>query len=414
MQSGANRRRYLMIHLNKDCHAFQLLSVLAVVGEYPLRSIDLLGNKRMYRATIDAMTKKQVYINDYTKERTDEIRVVSIVGKGYSRSVRLLSSAKILLEWTGLYEYYYNAYCQSNFPGGKAHKDRNFKIAETLAMCRLAGIEYNPSHLPSLVYRERAISCSYQYKDNLPTVPAFYHVRDLKGDKNYEMKKVVFTRLTGALFVEKSCFTFYNLGKEIVNLWENAEVKMKDVIETLNIVNGGKYAAFKTIFFGTDIMNAVKTLRYLYNKRTNKHKDYTGSQFYSKVYFLPLSKEGARYFRAFTVKDWETKILKALYPKDHDWGNEYWHNTEKAYYYSFLDFDIAGLLYVKKKIKETPFPYVIVCYKHQEDFVKKIFSKKIRTLIVDFERVEHVLGLTKEEGDENENQEQTGCDESGS
>lgn len=401
-----------MIHLNKDCHAFQLLSVLAVVGEFPLRSTELLGNKRMYRATIDAMNKKQVYINDYTKERTDEIRVVSIVGKGYGRSVRLLSSAKKLLEWTGLYEYYHNAYCQSNFPGGKAHKDRNFKIAETLAMCRLAGIEYNPSLLPSLVYREGSISSSYQYKDNLPAVPAFYHVRNLKGDKNYEMKKVVFTRLTGALFVEKSCIPFYNLGNEIVNLWENAEVKMKDVIETLNIVNGGKSAAYRTIFFGTDIMNAVKTLRYLYNKRTNKHKDYTGTQFYSKVYFLPLSKDGARYLRVFTVKDWETKILKALYPKDHDWGNEYWHNTEKTYYYSFLDFDIAGLLYIRKKVKETPFSYIIVCYKHQEDFVKKIFSKKIRTLIVDFESIEHVLGLTKKEGDENENKEQTGCDES--
>ncbi len=82
----------------------------------------------------------------------------------------------------------------------------------------LSEFSYNPSHLPSLVYRERSISYSYQHKDRLPTVPAFYHVRDLKGDKNYEMKKVVFTRLTGALFVEKSCITFYNLGNEIVNV----------------------------------------------------------------------------------------------------------------------------------------------------------------------------------------------------
>ena len=58
-----------MIHINADCQAFHLLSILAVVGEYPLRQLHLLGNPRMYRDTVRRMCQEQEYTNDETKEK---------------------------------------------------------------------------------------------------------------------------------------------------------------------------------------------------------------------------------------------------------------------------------------------------------------------------------------------------------
>ena len=105
-----------MIHINENCQAFQLLSILAVVGEYPLRQLHLLGNPRMYRDTLRRMCQQQEYINDSTKEKVST-KALTITGKGFQRSVRLLQGAEPLLKWLGASEYYGEAYGQYNFSG---------------------------------------------------------------------------------------------------------------------------------------------------------------------------------------------------------------------------------------------------------------------------------------------------------
>ena len=58
----------MTIHLNANCQAFEILKVVAIVGEFPLYRLGMLGNRRMYRATVARMTEEQTYLNDYTKE----------------------------------------------------------------------------------------------------------------------------------------------------------------------------------------------------------------------------------------------------------------------------------------------------------------------------------------------------------
>ena len=39
--------------MRKDTQLYRLISLLSVCGEYPVRSLHLLGNKRMYRKLVD-------------------------------------------------------------------------------------------------------------------------------------------------------------------------------------------------------------------------------------------------------------------------------------------------------------------------------------------------------------------------
>ena len=72
--------------------------------------------------------------------------------------------------------------------------------------------------------------------------------RSLKGLENQELKKTVFTRLTGALFANGQCFALYNLGNGMQKLWENSEIKMRHTLSELNLNNGGTHSTHKAIF----------------------------------------------------------------------------------------------------------------------------------------------------------------------
>ena len=67
---------------------------------YPLRQLHLLGNPRMYRDTVRRMCQEQEYINDETKEKITA-KALTITGKGFQRSVRLLKGAESLHDLFG-------------------------------------------------------------------------------------------------------------------------------------------------------------------------------------------------------------------------------------------------------------------------------------------------------------------------
>ena len=383
-----------MIHINVNCQAYHLLSILAVVGEYPLRQLHLLGNPRMYRDTIRRMCQEQEYINDETKEKITT-KVLTITGKGFQRSVRLLQGAEALLQWMGAKEYYGEAYGQYNFSGGEKHRLRNFRIAGTIALCKMAGYEYRPYGLPLLrfpkwngYYWEKEDKKVKRFSD----YPCMYPVRELKGGGNEELKKTVFTRITGAIFTGGQVYPLYNLGNEMQKLWENSEIKMKRILSELNLVNGGEWNAYSCVFLTNDGMIAIKTLRYIYNKRKNKKKDHSGTEFYSSVHWIPLTEEGARQLRFFSIPYWTRKIEKVLFANATTYFNvSYGYWLEDMYQHSFLSGDIAQLICFKKTVLKTEEPFLIYCFPHQVSFLKTFFGDRVALRVIKLEQIENLL-----------------------
>ncbi len=383
-----------MIHVNNKCIAFDIISIISVTGEFPSNQLWMLGNHVTYRRMVSKMLKTQTYLNDATKEKVT-VRALSEVGHGSLKTLRLLASAEPLLKWINANEYYGEAYRKHNFPGGERLLKRNILKAESVAMVKAAGYEYRPYVMPKLRLEKRAgkeLSFSHTgFPNRFPNYPAFYPARELKGPSDDELKKTVFTRFTGAMFYNERCIPIYNIGRDEQKYFENAEIKMRYLLSEINTVNGGTYNANRTIFLAKDGMCAVKTLRYIYNKRHNRHKDSSGSKFYNMVYYVPLSEDGIKQLSLYKINDWENIIKGKLFGKK---------NTEipypiqdNSYWFVFLDGDIAKLIQAKREISKQPHNYKIVCFNHQEEFLRKFFPFKIPIFTLTFEKVGKMLGI---------------------
>ena len=380
-----------MIHFNEKCQAYQLVSTVALTGEYPLCLLELLGNKRMFRATLKKMTEEQTYYNDRTKE-TIKVKVFTIVGKGQGRCIRFLKSSYPILKWANLYEYYINSYGQSNFSGGEKHKERSFLIAETFGLLKSAGFECNPTKLPNL----------WQHNENnlsLMPQPCFYHIRDLKGDKNFELKKTIFTRSVGSFFLHNRMYTLYNMGGQMIKLWENGETKMRHSLCELFCKNSTlQFLPHSAILFGKDIFDGVKTLRFIYNKRINRRKSYTDSTFYSKVLFLPSDETGIRLLRCMVAcENFHFEAIK--YCKDVNeselFSTIYYIAIDRGVvYYNLLSCNISYFLSLKKLQEDKPYyKFVVFCHEHQLELVKKILPKNRNIYSFSLNVIETIAGL---------------------
>ena len=119
----------------------QLITMLSIVGEYPIRSLYLLGNERAYKAMVHKLTTPETFrIPQSETELTT--RLLTVTGKGNGRSVRFYKGALPILDWLhpDAYRYYMDAFWEHKFPGNAAHRDRNHRVAEAVAMCMRSGM----------------------------------------------------------------------------------------------------------------------------------------------------------------------------------------------------------------------------------------------------------------------------------
>jgi hypothetical protein len=79
--------------MKKDSQLYRLISLLSVCGEYPVRSLHLLGNKRMYRKLVDECMQPLTIRNPETAEAISLPRLFNLCGKGRLKSIRLYSGA---------------------------------------------------------------------------------------------------------------------------------------------------------------------------------------------------------------------------------------------------------------------------------------------------------------------------------
>ena len=76
----------------------QLITMLSIVGEYPIRSLYLLGNERAYKALVHKLTTPETFRIPQT-ETEMTTRLLTVTGKGNGRSVRFYKGALPILDW---------------------------------------------------------------------------------------------------------------------------------------------------------------------------------------------------------------------------------------------------------------------------------------------------------------------------
>ena len=117
----------------------QLITMLSIVGEYPIRSLYLLGNERAYKALVHKLTTPETFRIPQTETELTT-RLLTVTGKGNSRSVRFYKGALPILDWLhpNAYRYYMDAFWEHKFPGNAAGTETTVLPKLRLCVCAQA------------------------------------------------------------------------------------------------------------------------------------------------------------------------------------------------------------------------------------------------------------------------------------
>lgn len=354
-----------MVHFRPGSQVWQLITLLSFVGEFPFKSLSLLGSERVYKALISRLTTLQT-IRNFNSGDEITCRLLTISGKGAGKTIRLYKGALPILEWLhpGVQGYYMDAFWGHRFPGDASHRDRNHRVAEAAAMFMKAGMEARPYLLSRLQNREilRVV----------PGTPCFYLAKDLKKVGEAEMNKTMFTRMTGALFSSGKCYAVYNTRDAVMKWSGMGEYKALHSLIELARLNAGISQVDSAILFGQSGETALRTL--LESDKTRR-LEFRFDSIYRHIHFIPMNGDGIRQLRLFSVPDWKAQLLELLFESEvrsYDRGLfEYDACVDGVNILSHLDGDIARLIRFREAIENRTGRFEVLCFPHQTHFLRE-------------------------------------------
>lgn len=375
-----------MIHFKPGSHAYNIIDLLSVTGEFPLASLGILGSMQTYENTIRRMLTPQKIMGG-KEELTCTLLTVS--GMNGRRKIRLTKEAIPILKWLGAENYYYQNYLRSHRSSNGEHTTRSARFAESVAMFQAAGYEFRPHKLPELQAEER--------RHIIGSAPVFYPAKMIKTFDNSDVKKTGFTRMTGAFLARKRAYVVYNTRNELMKGFEGGgEIKAYLNVGEIGKLNAGCNHDFRcpAIIFGKTNEIALTMLK-TYDEFWNKYKRVRKfGTTYEIVYFFTLDANGVRQLRQMKYPDWEERILTALFDEEalpHVEYSAYDAYKDGIYWFSFLNGEILNLRRFGMIAKEAPKQYGIICFPHQLDLVMEYCGKKVNIGTLTLDDVDEML-----------------------
>lgn len=377
-----------MLTLRPGSQAHRLVSILSVAGEFPIRALHLLGKERVLRDLVRRLTVSQRIRNPSTGEYL-ESKLLQLTGKGASKSIRFYKGALPILEWLhpDAYRYYMESFWEHRFPGDQAHRDRNHRVAEALALCAGAGVEIFPYRLPKLQMREIRLT--------VPPTPSLYLARDLKKINPAEQNKTMFTRMVGTLFYPGGCHAVYNTRSAAMRWSGMGEFKALHSLIEVARMNANLQRVDTAILLGASAETAISTLM---ESERSRRPEFRFDGIYRHVYFIPMDEIGSRRLRLLALPDWNEKLLDLLFdPDSRSYGKgiiEYDALVDGVMVFSHLDGDLARLLRFREAAYAQADRLEVLCFPDQVPLLREYLDPPIKLKTIDMNSVEEALGLS--------------------
>lgn len=381
-----------MITIRQGSRVYELLCILACVGEFPMRTIRLLGDSSSWGKLIQKLSQKQ----DFRFPDGDQIyscRMLTISGTGKLRSVRLYKAALPLLERAipDAYRYFMEFYGRYNHTGKENEIDRAHRVAETVAMCSLAEIQSFQYELPRLQTTSR--------KKIVPDTPSFYISRELKSAGDDGGNRTKFSRITGAVFYCGGCYAVYNSRDALMKWNGQGEIKTKLFLAQLARMNADLQDVDSAVMLGSGYNLALRTLASLDN---TLRADMRFDRIYQHIHFIPMNLFGARLLRILTIPDWHEKLMQLLFnDEDRSYNQgifEYDAVENGVFVFSFLDSDIVRLTRFRSAISGRA--YEILCFLDQVSFLRKYLGNQAKLRVIEIDLVEAEIASVGSDADE--------------
>jgi len=380
-----------MITLRPGSHAYRLLLLLSAAGEFPTRSMRLLGSVRSLEALVYRLEQTQQFRNE-SGTNLGSCKMLSVSGKRDRRTIRLHKTALPLLNalHPAALKQYLALSGGHRFSSSDGHVQRNHRVAETLAVCMGAGIEFQPYLLPAL-QKQRIVQI-------VPTSPAFYIAKSLKRLDSTEMNKTIFTRLTGALFSQKTCWAVYNTRDAVMKWSGMGEFKTAQHLAELARMNAGLPRADRALLLGEGMDIGMRTME---ESDKSRRMELRFDRIYPHIHFIPLNPQGIRLLRILTLPDWNEQMLSAVFPSE--WRvtgpGTIEHDAQRdgTFILSHLDGDLARLLRLRQALEYSEARCEVLCFPWQTVFVRDFLGGRVGLREVPLDALEYTLGLTDQE-----------------
>lgn len=375
-----------MVWFTPGSQVWQFITLLSIVGEYPLGSRHLLGNKAVFKNLVHKLNRPQTFCNTETGD-TMTCRLLSVSGDDRNRNIRLCKVALPILEWISpeCQSYHLNSFRKHNFSSSVSHRERNHRIGEVVTICMRAGIEARPFLLPELQ--------NEAFVHIIPSEAVMYPSKDLKRLSEDEMSKTSFTRMVGALFACGTCYAMYNTRSATMKWSGKGEFKARDSLRDLSNMNSEISIVNSAILLGQSGTVALNTI---VESDKSQKQEFRFDSVYDHIYFVPLNEDGIRQLRLLTVPDWKEKILNLLFdPEERSYNRgrfEYDAIVDDVYIYSYLDADIARLMRLHETLSALKRDVVVLCFAYQVSFLREYFGPMVELKVIDFDTVEDELG----------------------
>lgn len=376
-----------MLTLRPGSQAHRLVSILSAAGEFPIRSLHLMGKERVLRDLVRRLTVSQRIRNPDTGEYL-ESKLLQLSGKGSVKSIRLYKGALPILEWLHpeAYRYYMDSFWNHRFPGDQAHRDRNHRVAETLALCAGAGLEVFPYRLPKLQMQE--------IQQIVPSAPSLYLAKDIKKINPAEQNKTMFTRMVGAVFYPGGCYAVYNTRGSAMKWSGMGEFKALHSLIEVARMNSGIQQIDTALLLGESGETALSTLL---ESEYSRRPEFRFDGIYRHVYFIPMNESGMRRLQLLTLPDWNEKLLDLLFdPDSRSYGKgvmEYDAFVNGVKVFSHLDGDIARLIRFREAAYAQADRFEVLCFSDQVPLLREYLDPHVRLKTIDMDSVEEELGL---------------------
>lgn len=378
-----------MITLRPGSHVLNFLQLLSITGEFPAKSLSILGNERFLKKLVYKLEAP----NEFRFERDGAVfstKLLQLSGKRDQRTVRLYKGALPILGEMHpcALQYYLNAFQNHRFPGDSNHILRNHRVAEAAAMCIMAGVESRPYLLPELQARS--------ILRTVPEVPSFYFARDIKKLSTDELNKTIYTRVVGAMFCHDSVYAVYNTREAVMKWSGMGELKTVNFLTELARMNAGVATVNSAILFGASPETALSTI--LESDKTRRMEN-RFDRLYQHIHFVPMNTDGIQLLRILTLPDWNEKLLSALFPDElrrKSFGiMEHDAVVDGELIYSHLDGDIARLIRLRLALADAPVPVQIICYPWQVSFLRGCLGPRASLRVIDMQKIIEAVGAAE-------------------
>lgn len=374
-----------MITLRPGSHVYRLLLVLSVAGEFPAHSLHLLGSVRSLESLVHRLERPQQFRTEMGADLGLR-KLVTVSGKRERRTIRLYKNALPLLDvlHPDALEQYMATTGGHRFSGSEAHIQRNHRVAETVAVCEGAGIEFRPYVLPAL-QKQRIVRI-------VPKGASFYIARSLKRLDSTEMNKTIFTRLTGALFTQDTCFAVYNTRNAAMKWSGMGEFKTAYHLSELARMNAGLPRADHALLLGESMDVALRTLQ---ESKDPRRAELRFDRIYPHIHFIPMNQQGSRLLKILTLPDWNEALLSAIFPAE--WRAigpgtmEYDARKGETFLISHLDGDLARLIRLRQALEHSDAQFEVLCFPWQTAFLQDYLCGRVMLREVTIDALESAL-----------------------